>query len=83
MDRRADQAVTRMAIGLGMQVREERLRRRLTLAQVGERAGLSTAAMHSVESGRPPALGSSARIAPALSLRRGSSSALGVVRTRP
>jgi hypothetical protein len=66
-----------------MQVREERLRRRLTLAQVGERADLSTAAIHSVESDRPAALGSYARIALALGLRRGSSPILRVVRTRP
>ena len=58
-----------MAVGLGMQVRDERLRRRLTLAQVGERAGLSTSAVHRVESGRPAALGSYARIALALGLR--------------
>jgi transcriptional regulator with XRE-family HTH domain len=69
MDRRADQAVARMAIGLGMQVREERMRRRWTLAHVGARAGLSTSAIHRVESGRPAALGSYVRIALALGLR--------------
>ena len=63
MDRRAAQAVARMAVGLGMRVREERVRRRLTLAQVGAQAGLSTSAVHRVETGRPAALGSYARIA--------------------
>jgi transcriptional regulator with XRE-family HTH domain len=46
----------RLAILLGAQLREERLRQRLSLRHVGARAGLSAAMVQSMERGRPGSL---------------------------
>jgi transcriptional regulator with XRE-family HTH domain len=62
-------AVTRLTMGVGGVLRDERLRRRWTLRTLAQKAGSSVAAVHSVESGRPASLRTYVAIADALGLR--------------
>ncbi|MGC8635167.1 MAG: helix-turn-helix transcriptional regulator [Candidatus Limnocylindrales bacterium] len=62
-------ATSRMAVHLGETIREERGRRHWTLRQLGDRAGLSGAAVHAIEAGRPASLETYTRIGQALALR--------------
>ena len=58
-----------MAVAAGQAVREERIRRGLTLEAVAQRAGMSRAHVQDIEAGAPASLGAYARIALALDLR--------------
>jgi transcriptional regulator with XRE-family HTH domain len=58
-----------VAGGLGTAIREERRRRRLTIAQVATAAGLSFSAVQAVESGRVASLDTYVRLARALRLQ--------------
>ena len=58
-----------MAVAAGQAVREERLRRGLTLEEVARHAGISRAHVQDVEAGAPASLEAYARIALALGLR--------------
>jgi transcriptional regulator with XRE-family HTH domain len=58
----------RLAMELGQQVRDERTRRRWTIAQLAERSGLSLGAVHRVEAGAASTLGGYARLGVALGL---------------
>lgn len=62
-------ALARLGAQLGGRVHEERTRRRITLRELGERSGLSAAAIHAIEAGRPATLDSYARLSVALGLR--------------
>jgi transcriptional regulator with XRE-family HTH domain len=61
--------VARLALTVGQQVRQERVRRHLTLAQIAGHAGLGVATVQGVELGRPASLDTYARLAGALRLR--------------
>jgi transcriptional regulator with XRE-family HTH domain len=63
------QAVSRMAVTAGGRIRDARLARRWTLRRLASEAGLSVAAVHAVEAGRPASLATYARLAGALGLR--------------
>lgn len=65
----ASHATDRIAAELGAAVLGERTRRGWTLRQLADRAGLSATAVQRVETGRPAALETYARIATALGLR--------------
>lgn len=65
---RAIALAQRMAMELGQQVRDERTRRRWTLAQLGERAGMSVGAIHRIEAGAASTLSGYARLGVALGL---------------
>ena len=54
---------------MGLALRQERLRRRLTLRQVAEKAGLAVSSVHAAEDGRPASLETYVRISTALRLR--------------
>ena len=58
-----------MGVDAGQAIREERLRRNWTLRVLADRAGVSVATAHSVESGQVSSLESYARLATALGLR--------------
>lgn len=58
-----------MAVEVGQQLREERIRRRWTLRQVADRAGVALGVVHDAESGSVLTLESYARLAVALGLR--------------
>jgi transcriptional regulator with XRE-family HTH domain len=58
-----------MAMSLGLAVREERLRRRMTLGQVAELCGVGLTTVHDVESGRLGSLETYVRLAEALRLK--------------
>jgi transcriptional regulator with XRE-family HTH domain len=58
----------RLAMELGQQVRDERTRRRWTIAQLAARAGMSVAAVHRIEAGAASTLGGYARLGVALGL---------------
>ena len=62
-------AVARIAVQLGMAIHEERVRHRWTLRELGDRAGLSAAAIHAIEAGRAASLDSYARIAHAFAVQ--------------
>lgn len=66
---RVDVSVARLAIGLGRQLREERLRRRLTLQEVADMSGLGRSTVHDVESGRLGSLETYVRLSEALRLQ--------------
>jgi transcriptional regulator with XRE-family HTH domain len=53
-------------------IHDERMRRQWTLRQLAGRAGLSVAAVHGIEAGRPASLESYARLADAMGLQLGS-----------
>jgi transcriptional regulator with XRE-family HTH domain len=61
-------AVTRLSIALGIEVRDERIRRGWTLAQLAEKAGVSVSMAHGVESGVTSSVEGYVRIALALGL---------------
>lgn len=61
--------VGRLAIGLGREAREERLRRRLTLREVAALLGLGRATVADIEAGRAGSLETYVRLADALRLR--------------
>lgn len=65
---RAIALAQRLALELGLQVRDERTRRRWTLAQLGERAAMSPGSVHRVESGAASSLDGYARLGVALGL---------------
>jgi len=67
--RRIRQEVTRVALTTGLAVHDERVRRRMTLAQLAERSGVAVTTIHDVESGRVGSLETYARLADALRLR--------------
>jgi transcriptional regulator with XRE-family HTH domain len=58
-----------MAVSGGDQLRNERLRRHLTLEDVAARAGVGRTTVHRTESGEPASLETYARVAAALALR--------------
>jgi transcriptional regulator with XRE-family HTH domain len=62
-------ALTRMAVAVGVAVRDARTRRGMTLEELSDRAGIARGTAHTIESGRTASLESYARIAAALSLR--------------
>ena len=64
----AAKAVARMSATAGQAVREERLRRRWTLRDLGERAGVSAAQVQLLESGATVSLETYARVATSLDL---------------
>lgn len=66
---RIDREVTRLRVMLGQQIREERVRRHLTVRAVGAMAGLGRATVHDIESGEVGSLGTYVRLADALRLR--------------
>lgn len=68
-DRRADREVRRITVILGAAVREERLRRRMTLRQVAEVSGVGLTTIHDIEAGRVGSLETYIRLADALRLR--------------
>jgi transcriptional regulator with XRE-family HTH domain len=61
-------AVARLALAVGTRVREERHRRRWSLRAMAARAGLSAAAVHAVESGRPASLDTYVRLSDSLGM---------------
>jgi transcriptional regulator with XRE-family HTH domain len=65
----AQSALRRLAADGGQAIREERLRRRWSLRELAERAGVALATLHSVEAGEVASLESYARIGAALGLR--------------
>ena len=65
----AAQALNRMAIDAGTTVRDERSRRRWSLAQLGRRAGISTSHLQGLEAGEPASLETYARVMTTLGLR--------------
>ena len=65
----ARRALERVALTLGLAVRDARTRHRWTLSELARRAGISIATVHHVEAGRPASLETCARIAGALGLR--------------
>lgn len=62
-------ALSRMAVSGGTRLRDERLRRQLTLDDLAERAGLGRSTAQRAESGEPVSLETYARLGTALSLR--------------
>ena len=62
-------AVARACVTCGTQLREERLRRRWTLRELGDAAGLAASEVHKAESGRPVSMEAYCRLAGALGLR--------------
>jgi DNA-binding Xre family transcriptional regulator len=62
-------ALARLAVGAGQLVREERLRRRWTLRELAERAGVSPSHLQAMESGAAVSLETYARSMTALDLR--------------
>jgi DNA-binding XRE family transcriptional regulator len=66
---RIDREVSRLKVMLGQQVREERLRRRLTIRAVATIAGLGRATVQDIESGELGSLETYVRLAEALRLR--------------
>ena len=65
----AVRALHRMASEVGTEVREERLRRRWTLRDLADRAGISTAHVSAIEAGTPASLETYARVLTALDRR--------------
>ena len=68
-DRHSEREVRRLTLTLGLVVREERLRRCMTLAELAERSGLGLTTVHDIEAGRVGSLETYARLADALRLR--------------
>lgn len=62
-------ALSRMAVSAGQAVRDERLRRKWTLRELADRAGVSVAHVQELESGAPGSLETYARVTTALDLR--------------
>jgi transcriptional regulator with XRE-family HTH domain len=69
VERRGEREVRRLALTLGTAVRDERSRRRMTLARLAELSGLGLTTIHDVEAGRVGSLETYARLADALRLR--------------
>jgi transcriptional regulator with XRE-family HTH domain len=69
LDRRTQREVGRIALTLGLAVREERIRRRLTLNDVAKLSGIGLTTVHDVETGRVGSLETYVRLAGALRLR--------------
>jgi transcriptional regulator with XRE-family HTH domain len=70
--RREDRTVRevgRVALSLGQAIREERIRRGFTLAEIARSAGVGTVTVHDAEAGRPASLETYVRLAGALRLR--------------
>src|SRR3954471_15025268 len=67
--RPVQEAERRLWFGLGRQVREARLARRLTVAQLAQRAGVSTDVVYLIEAGRRASTEAVTRLGVALSLR--------------
>lgn len=65
----ARRTVERLAVSLGLQVRDARLRRRWSLVRLATAAGISATTVHHVEAGRLASLETHARLASALGLR--------------
>jgi transcriptional regulator with XRE-family HTH domain len=65
---KAQRLAQRLAIDLGRQVRDERDRRRWTLAQLAEKAAMSIATVHRIEFGAASSVDGYARLAVALGL---------------
>ena len=68
-DDRTTLAIARFAAQFGIQIRDERPRRRLTMRQLGERAGVSPSEVFRVESGRVASVHAYVRLSVALGLR--------------
>jgi transcriptional regulator with XRE-family HTH domain len=66
---RIETEVSRLALGLGGESRAERLRRHLSVREVGGLSGLGRATVSDVESGRPGSLETYVRLADALRLK--------------
>jgi transcriptional regulator with XRE-family HTH domain len=58
-----------MAFEAGRQVRDERIRRRWTLRDLADRAGVSPSVVHDLETGHPVSLETIARVSTALGMR--------------
>lgn len=65
----ASAAVARMTHGAGIELRGARIRRRWTLREIADRAGVAVASAHAAESGLPVSLETYARLAIALGQR--------------
>jgi DNA-binding Xre family transcriptional regulator len=65
----AERALNRVAGTAGQTVRTERLRRRMSLRELADRAGISTAHVQQLESGVPVSLEAYCRVTTALELR--------------
>ena len=68
-DRRAEREVRRLTVTLGLALREERIRRRLTLSVVAKLAGVGLTTVHDIEAGELGSLETYVRLADALRLR--------------
>jgi transcriptional regulator with XRE-family HTH domain len=68
-DRRVVREEIRVRISLRQAVRDERVRRRLTLARVADLAGLGVTTVHDIEAGEPGSIETYVRLADALRLR--------------
>jgi transcriptional regulator with XRE-family HTH domain len=68
-DSEVQRTLAALASGTGDSLRSERVRRRLTLAQVADRAGISRALVQWLETGHPVRLESYVRVSLALGLR--------------
>jgi Helix-turn-helix domain len=68
-DRRVDRETRRITVTLGLAVRDERLRRRLTLSDVADLSGSGLTTVHDVECGRVGSLETYVRLADALRLK--------------
>jgi transcriptional regulator with XRE-family HTH domain len=62
-------SIARVAMTIGLEVRDSRIRSRWTLTELAGRAGLSVATVHNIEAGRPASLATYARLATVLGLR--------------
>ncbi|HEY6569997.1 MAG TPA: helix-turn-helix transcriptional regulator, partial [Candidatus Limnocylindrales bacterium] len=62
-------ALSRLALGAGQAIRDERLRRRWSMADLAVRAGVAIGVVHRVEAGDTASLESYARLGAALGLR--------------
>lgn len=66
---RAEAELRRVAVALGLRVRDARLARGWSVAELADRAGLSPDMVYRVESGAPASAGTAARLAVALDRR--------------
>jgi transcriptional regulator with XRE-family HTH domain len=69
MSNAADSALARMAFEAGQQVHDDRVRRGWTLRDLADRAGVSPAVVHALETGHTVSLETIARITTALGMR--------------
>lgn len=68
-DRGIEAEIGRLATGAGLELRAERIRRRMTIRDLAEASGLGASTVHAVEAGRPAAIETYVRLARALRLR--------------